>query len=120
MIKLKIYTLNNEFIFLQFGFYSMLVKKICVTFTENIYLAFEFIKPSSNIDPVIDYLFVENDNMFENSLANNILNINFGIISSIIKNQCLIIHSINKLFFSPNQLYFLSLETQRVSDDGLV
>ncbi|MBO4956769.1 MAG: hypothetical protein J6C50_02950 [Rickettsiales bacterium] len=120
MIKLKLYSANSGFLCLQVGFYSMFIKKIIVVFTENIYLAFQFIKPNNTIDPVLDYLYIENDNIFENSLANNILNMNFGIISAIIKNQCIIIHSINKLFFSPNQLYFLSLETQKVNDDGIV
>lgn len=120
MIKLKLYSANNEFIFLQFGFYSMLIKNMIIVFTENLYLAFQFIKPHSTIDPVIDYLYIENDNIYENNLTNNILNMNFGIISAIIKNQCIIIHSINSLFFSPNQLYFLSLETQRVSDDSII
>ena len=120
MIKLKLYSANSEFLCLQVGFYSMFIKKIIVVFTENIYLAFQFIKPNNTIDPVLVYLYIVNDNIFENSLANNILNMNFGIISAIIKNQCIIIHSINKLFFSPNQLYFLSLETQKVNDDGIV
>lgn len=119
-IKSRLYSANSEFTFLQFGFYSMFIKKIIVFFSENVYLAFQFLKPNSNVDPVIDYLFIENDNIFENNLANNTLNMNFGIISAIIKNQCLIIHSINYLFFSPNQLYFLSLETQKVSDDSII
>ncbi len=119
-IKLKLYTLNNEFIFLQLGFYSMLIRRLIVVFTENIYLAFQFIKPDNTIDPVIDYLYVDDENMYDNSLANNMLNLNFGIISAIIKNQCLIIHSINSLFFSPNQLYFLSLDTQRINDDNII
>ena len=119
-IKLTLYTLNNEFIFLQLGFYSMLIRRLIVVFTENIYLAFQFIKPDNTIDPVIDYLYVDDENMYDNSLANNMLNLNSGIISAIIKNQCLIIHSINSLFYSPNQLYFLSLDTQRINDDNII
>lgn len=112
--------MNSEFLCLQFGFYSMVFKKILTIFTENIYLAFQFLKPNNTIDPVIDYLYIDNDSIFENNLANNMLNMNCGIISAIIKNQCIIIHSINSLFFSPNQLYFLSLETQKVNDDSII
>lgn len=119
-IKLKLYSMNSEFLCLQFGFYSMVFKKILTIFTENIYLAFQFLKPNNTIDPVIDYLYIDNDSIFENNLANNMLNMNCGIISAIVKNQCIIIHSINSLFFSPNQLYFLSLETQKVNDDSII
>ena len=51
----------------------MMFKKILSIFTENIYLAFQFWKPNNTIDPVIDYLYIDNDSVFENNLANNIL-----------------------------------------------
>lgn len=120
VLKLKLYNYRNEFIFLQFGFYKMLVQKLIVSFGENLYLAFQFILPSNNIDPVVDYLFNENDNIYENNLTCNIFNLSFGVVSCLIKNQCFFIHSINSVFFSPNQLYFLNIETQKINDDSLV
>lgn len=120
VLKLKLYNYRNEFIFLQFGFYKMLAQKLIVSFGENLYLAFQFILPSNNIDPVVDYLFNENDNIYENNLTCNIFNLSFGVVSCLIKNQCFFIHSMNSIFFSPNQLYFLNIETQKINDDSLV
>lgn len=119
-MKYKLYSSRNQFIFLQLGFYKLLVEKIVVSFGENIYLAFQFLLPNNNIDPVVDYLFNENDDIYENNLVCNIFNINFGIVTCLVKNQCFFVHSLNSLFFSPNQLYFLNIETQKVNDDSLV
>lgn len=118
-MKLRLFTLKNEFLFLQFGFYKVLFKKFLNNFLESIYLAFEFLKFIPYVDPVIDYLYIDNENIYENNLVTNLLNLNSGLISSILKNQCIVIHSINKLFFTPNQLYFLSLDSQKVNDDTL-
>jgi hypothetical protein len=120
VIKLKLYSHQSEFLFLQFGFYNILSKKIFLCFGENIYLAFQFLLPRNNIDPIIDFLYIDDNNIFKNNLVCNILNMNFGIINCIIKNQCFFIHSMNELFFSPNQLYFLSVEVQRIHDDSLI
>ncbi|MDR1498825.1 MAG: hypothetical protein LBS34_00865 [Rickettsiales bacterium] len=119
-IKLKLCSHQSEFLFLQFGFYGILAQKIIISFGENIYLAFQFLIPYNNLNPTIDLLYVENNNIYENSLMCNILNLSFGIVSCMIKNQCLFIHSMGDLFFSPNQLYFLNIETQRVHDDSLL
>lgn len=119
-ISLKLYTNRNQFMFLQFGFYKLVFNKLMIYFTENLYLAFQFLKPNNTIIPLLDYLFVENSDITENALACNILNLNTGCIASIIKNQCIIIHSMNELFFTPNQLYFLSVETKKINDDNLI
>lgn len=119
-IKLRLFSLKSEFLFLQFGFYKILAKKFITYVSETFYLAFEFLKINNYIDPVIDYLSVENESIYENNLSNAMLSLNAGIISAIIKNKCIIIHSINKLFFTPNQLFFLSIESQKVNDDNLV
>ena len=119
-ISTKLYSERNEFIFLQFGFYKLLIQKICINFLENFYLAFEFMKPDNNLMPLLDYLFIENENINENALACNLLNLNFGCVAAVIKNQCIIIHSMNDLFFTPNQLYFLSIESQKINDDNLI
>ena len=119
-IKLRLFSSRNEFLFLQLGFYKMIFSKLITYVSETLYLAFEFLKVNNYIDPVIDYLFVDDENIYENNLSNAALTLNAGIISAIIKNRCIIIHSMNKLFFTPNQLYFLSIESQKVNDDGLV
>ncbi len=120
VLKLKLFNFRNEFIFLQFGFYKMLMEKLTVSFGENLYLAFQFLLPVNNIDPVVDFLFNENDNIYENNLTCNIFNLSFGVISCLIKNQCFFVHSMSSVFFSPNQLYFLNIETQKINDDSLV
>lgn len=119
-IKLRLFSIKNEFLFLQFGFYKIFFKKIFNGFFESLYLGFEFLKINNYIDPVIDYLYIDNENIYENNLTSNLLNLNAGMVSSIMKNKCIVIHSINKLFFTPNQLYFLSLDSQKVNDDNLV
>lgn len=119
-IKLKLYSNKNEFLFLQFGFYNMLIKKIVISFGENIYLAFQFLIPYNNLNPVVDYLYNENNNIYENNLTCNMLNSSFGVLACLIKNQCFFIHSMGDLFFSPNQLYFLNIEIQKVNDDSLI
>ena len=119
-IKLRLFSIRNEFLFLQFGFYKLFFKRIANGFLETIYLSFEFLKINNYIDPVLDYLYIDNENIYENNLASNLINLDAGTISSIIKNQCIVIHSINKLFFTPNQLYFLSLDSQKVNDDNLI
>jgi hypothetical protein len=48
------------------------------------------------------------------------LNMNCGILSCIVKNQCLMVHSLSELFFTPNQLYFLNIEVQNINDDNLI
>lgn len=119
-INLRLFSLKSEFLFLQFGFYKMLMKKFITYVSETFYLAFEFLKINNYIDPVVDYLSVENESIYENNLSSTMLSLNAGVISAIIKNKCIIIHSINKLFFTPNQLFFLSIESQKVNDDNLV
>ena len=119
-LKLRLFSFKSEFLFLQFGFYKMLLNKVINYISETFYLAFEFLKINNYIDPVIDYLSVENESIYENNLSSVMLSLNAGIISAVIKNKCIIVHSINKLFFTPNQLYFLSIESQKVIDDNLV
>lgn len=119
-IKLRLFSPKTGFLFLQVGFYKIILNKFITCMSETTYLAFEFFKKENYVDPVLDYLFIENEDIYENNLSSSILSLNAGIISSMIKNRCIIIHSMNKLFFTPNQLYFLSIETQKVNDDSLV
>ena len=116
----KLYSNRSEFLFLQFGFYKLLLNKLGRSFSENLYLAFQFLKPDNNLIAIFDYLFVENDNIYQNSATCSILNLNFGCVSTIIKNQCIIVHSMNELFFTPNQLFFLNIESQKMNDDNLI
>jgi hypothetical protein len=119
-VKTKLYNERTEFLCLQVGFYKLLISKIIYSFTENIYLAFQFIKINNSLIPIVDYILVENDNVVQNALLCSVLNMNCGINSCIIKNQCLMIHSLNELFFTPNQLYFLNIEVRNINDDSLV
>jgi hypothetical protein len=120
VIKAKLYNERSEFLCLQFGFYKLLLKSIMHSFGENIYLAFQFLKTNNTLIPIVDYILVENDNVTQNALLCGIMNLNCGVLSCIIKNQCLMIHSLNELFFTPNQLYFLNIEIKNVNDDNLV
>jgi hypothetical protein len=120
IIKTKLYNERSEFLCLQVGFYKLLVKKIIYSFTENVYLAFRFLGFGNSIVPVVDYILIENDNAIHNALLCGILNLNCGILSCVIKNQCLMVHSIDELFFTPNQLYFLNIEVKNINDDNLV
>lgn len=120
IMKTKLYGVRSEFLCLQIGFYKLLFKKIFSSFGENIYLAFQFLKIKSSLLPVVDYILVENDNVIQNALLCGILNLSCGVTACIVKNQCLMIHSLSELFFTPNQLYFLNIDVQNINDDNLV
>jgi hypothetical protein len=118
--KVKLYNERSEFSCLQVGFYKLLLRNVFGSLGESIYLAFQFLKIENNLIPIIDYVLIDNENTIQNALLCGIMNINCGILSCVIKNQCLMIHSLNELFFTPNQLYFLNIDIKRINDDNVV
>ena len=119
-MKSKLMTKQNTFLFLQFGFYNILMKKINLMFLTNIYLCAQLLFSKKDIRPTIDYLFLDNEDTFEESLITNIFNMSPGVLCILLKKKYFVVHSLGDDYFVPSDLFFINLEVGKVHDDVLV
>jgi multisubunit Na+/H+ antiporter MnhE subunit len=118
--KIRIISKKNVFLFLQLGFYKYLFEFVNDNFFNSFKVAYSFIRIKPDIDPIIDFIFLDKDDDSEISLYSNSLNLIPGILCFSIKKRYVVIHSLNKDIFSLFDIYVTSNKVGLVHDDSLV
>lgn len=118
--RIKILNPKHQFLFLQIGFYNYLFGIINQNFFKNFKTAFEFIKKEPNIDPVVDYIFVDKENDSETALFVASLGLIPGAICFAIKKKYLIVHLLDKQYLSLLDIHNANIAVSSVYDDSIV
>lgn len=119
-IKLKIVNQKTNFLFLQVGFYKYIFSKINTSLLYTIYLTLQFYKKKQNFEEVVDYVYVDNSNLYEVALIVNTLNLLPGVICCALKKQHLVIHSLGFQYFIPSDIFILNDEISNIYDDNVI
>lgn len=118
-IKLKLVNQKTNFLFLQLGFYKFIFKKFNSMFLFSFYLTWQLYKKKP-IEPIVDYIYIDNSNLHEITLIINTLNLLPGIICCATRKQYLIIHSLGFQYFIPSDIFILNNEIIDVYDDNII
>jgi multisubunit Na+/H+ antiporter MnhE subunit len=122
IIAYKIRILNKEhpFLFLQIGFYKYLFGITNQNFFKNFKTAFEFIKKNPKIDPVVDFILLNKNNDSEIALYTTSLGLVPGVLCFSIKRKYIVVHLLDKDYFSLLDMYNANKAVSSVYDDSLI
>lgn len=118
--KIRIVHEKDSFLFLQFGFYKYIWKMLNENFMQNFTLAFDFLFRRENIEPVVDFIFLNKNEDAEVGLCVNVITLKPGSICIAMKKKYVIVHMINKNYFSLVDMFSISKEVSLVHDDSLI
>ena len=80
----------------------------------------QFLKSNTEFTSIIDYVFLDKDSDAESSFTCNLLTLLPGTIGVLTKKRYLIVHSLDKEYFSLIEMYNITNEVGRLDDDSLV
>jgi len=122
IIAYRIRILNKErpFLFLQISFYKYLFGIINQNFFKNFKTAFEFIKKNPKIDPIVDFILLDKDNDSEIALYTISLGLVPGVLCFSIKRKYIVVHLLDKDYFSLLDMYDANKTVSSVYDDSLI
>ena len=120
VFRLSIITTNTAFLFLQFGFYRYLLDKINSSLINVFKICFQFLSKKTEFTSILDYVFLNKDSDAESVLTANLLTLLPGTIGVLIKKRYLIVHSLDKDYFSLSEMYNITNEVGKIDDDSLV
>ena len=120
VFSLSIINNNTEFLFLQFGFYRYIFEKINNNIINAFKISLQFLTPKTEFVSILDYVFLNKDSDAESALTANLLTLLPGTIGILMKKRYLIVHSLDKDYFSLAEMYNITNEVGKIDDDSLV
>jgi multisubunit Na+/H+ antiporter MnhE subunit len=111
---------DSKFLFLQFGFYKYIFTKMNTSLTKVFKLCLEFMDADVKFTSILDYVFLNKDSDSNAVLCTNILTLMPATLGILMKKRYLIVHSIDKDYFSLGDMYNISVEVEKIDDDSLV
>jgi len=118
--KTSIVSQNTEFLFLQFGFYEYIFRKIINNFKNVFKICSQFYKRNTKFTSILDYVFLNKDSDSQSALAANLLTLLPGTIGILMKKRYLIVHSLDEKYFSLSEMYNITTEIGKIDDDSLI
>jgi multisubunit Na+/H+ antiporter MnhE subunit len=118
--KSAVITSSSEFLFLQFGFYKYILDKINTSLVKVFKICLSFLNPKTKYISILDYVFLNKDSDSNAVLTANILTLMPGTIGILMKKRYLIVHSLDKDYFSLGDMYNISTDIEKIDDDSLV
>lgn len=83
-------------------------------------ICFQFLNPKTQFTSILDYVFLNKDSDAESALSANLLTLLPGTIGILMKKRYLIIHSLDKDYFSLTDIYNITNEINKIDDDSLI
>ncbi len=120
IFKTGIMTNSTEFKFLQFNFYAYILQQLNKNISNVFKICMQFLKSNTEFTSIIDYVFLDKDSDAESSFTCNLLTLLPGTIGVLTKKRYLIVHSLDKEYFSLIEMYNITNEVGRLDDDSLV
>lgn len=120
VFRLSIINNNTEFLFLQFGFYKYIFEKLNNNILNIFKICIQFLQPKTEFISILDYVFLNKDSDAESALTANLLTLLPGTIGILMKKRYLIVHSLDKDYFSLNEMYNITNEVGKIDDDSLI
>ena len=111
---------TTEFLFLQLGFYTYIFEKFNNSAANIFKICLQFLNPKTKFTSILDYVFLNKDSDAESSLTANLLTFLPGTIGILMKKRYLIVHSLDKDYFSLSEMYNITTEVGKIDDDSLV
>lgn len=120
VFRLTIVNTTTAFLFLQFGFYRYIFDKFNSSAVNIFKICLQFLNPKTKFISILDYVFLNKDSDAESSLTANLLTFLPGTIGVLMKKRYLIVHSLDKDYFSLSEMYNITNEVGRIDDDSLI
>ena len=122
MFVFKTSIMNNktEFKFLQFNFYSYIFKQLNSHIINVFRICIRFLKNDREFFPILDYVFLDKDSDSETAFTANLITLLPGTIGVLTKKRYLIVHSLDKDYFSLVTMYDITNAVGKLDDDSLV
>ena len=120
LFKMGIINTNTEFYFLQFGFYAYIFAKVNSNIFQVFKICCQFLDSDTKFVPLFDYVFLNKDSDSESVIIANLLTILPGTLGILMKKRYLIVHSLDKEYFSLTDMYNISIEIEKIDDDSLI
>ena len=120
IFRMSIINKNTEFLFLQFGFYTYIFGKINSHITNVFKICFQFLSLNTEFTSILDYIFLNKDSDAESAFTANLLTLLPGTLGILMKKRYLIVHSLDKDYFSLAEMYNITTEIGKIDDDSLV
>lgn len=120
-LSLKLVLKKNDYLFLQFGFYKFIFSKINNAFYSNLKFAYKILtNKTKDFNPLIDYIYSENNDVCETCLLVNTLNMLPGVTCISIKKGYIVVYSLGYEYFIPSDIFLFNQEISKVYDDSLI
>lgn len=120
VFRLSIINNKTDFMFLQFGFYGYILQKVNDNLVKVFKISLQFLTSKDDFVSILDYVFLNKDSDAESALTANLLTLLPGTIGILMKKRYLIVHSLDKDYFSLSEMYNITNEVGRINDDSLV
>ncbi len=120
VFKTSIMNNKTEFKFLQFNFYSYIFKQLNSNMTNVFKICLRFLKNDREFFPILDYVFLDKDSDTETAFTANLITLLPGTIGVLTKKRYLIVHSLDKDYFSLATMYDITNAVGKLDDDSLV
>mgnify|MGYP003305380574 CR=1 FL=1 len=117
--KSSIINPGTEFLFLQFGFYRFIFNKVNNSFYYTVMFAYKILTGKS-FAPLVDYIYLENDDIYETALLVNTLNMLPGVICMVVKRRYIVVYSVGYEYFIPTDIFLFNQDIVSAYDDSLV
>jgi len=111
---------NVAFLFLQLGFYRYLFDKLSMNLTKVFKICLGFWNRRIEYTSILDYVFLNKDSDTEAVFVANLITILPGTIGFLVKKRYLIVHSLDKDYFSLSDMYNITNDASRLEDDSLI
>lgn len=120
-VILKFVSKKGKFLFLQFGFYRFIFNKINNSFYYTTTFAYKILTgKTQSFTPLVDYIYLENDDIYETALLVNTLNMLPGVICITIKRRYIVVYSIGYEYFIPTDVFLFNQDIINAYDDSLI
>lgn len=120
-VKLRLINRQNNFLFLQLGFYKFVFDKINLMFSCTLKFSYYLLTNNKKkFEPTIDHLYIDNSNIYEVNLLVNLLNMLPGVVCIAIRKQYLLVYSLGFEYFIPSDIFILGRDLNGIYDDSLV
>ena len=120
VFRLSIINNTTDFLFLQFGFYRYIFSKINNSIINVFKICLQFLNPKTEFTSILDYVFLNKDSDAESVLTANLLTLLPGTLGILMKKRYLIVHSLDKDYFSLAEMYNITNEVAKIDDDSLI
>jgi len=118
--RATIFNNKTEFLFLQFGLYKYVFGKLNDNFLKIFVICYKFLDKDTKFTSILDYVFLNKDSDAESALTANLLTLMPGTIGILMKKRYLIVHSLDKDYFSLSEMYNITNDVGKLDDDSLI